>query len=186
MGWVKFAPILGFAAAKVRAGGTPAASGSPGGFNPNDIATAYGITPSMGGGSGQTIAIIDAYDSPNAEADLATFSTQFGLAQCTTANGCFSKVNQTGSTTLPARNSGWEVEINLDVQWAHAVAPHAHILLVEARSANTSDLLTAVNYAKLHASVVSMSWGGNESRFESFSDSTFIQSGVTFLALLGR
>ena len=123
----------------------------------------------------------------NAAADLATFVlTQFNLPACTTANGCFTKVGETGSTTgLPAYNSGWEVEISLDIQWVHAVAPYAHILLVEARSSSTSDLLTAVDYAKAHASIVSMSWGGNESRSETLSDSAFTGSGVTFLASSG-
>jgi subtilase family serine protease len=164
-------------------GATPGAGTVPGYFNPTDIRTAYGFSSS--GGTGVTIAVVDAYDAPNAEADLGTFSTAFSLPACTTANACFSKVNQTGGTTYPNYNSGWEGEISLDIQWVHAVAPFAHILLVEARSASTSDLLAAVNYAKQHASVVSMSWGGGESRSETRSDSTFLQSGVTFLASSG-
>jgi subtilase family serine protease len=139
----------------------------------------------MGGGSGVTIAIVDAYDAPNVEADLGVFSTQFGLPACTTANGCFKKVSETGTSTLPAKNSGWEVEISLDVQWVHAVAPNAHIILVEAKSADTNDLLTGVLYAKTHASVVTMSWGGSEARGETLSDATFLESGVTFLASSG-
>ena len=99
-----------------------------------------------------TVAIVDAFDATNAEADLAVFSAQFGLPSCTTANGCFKKVSQTGTSTLPAYNSGWEGEISLDVQWVHASAPNAHILLVEAKSDSTSDLLIAVNYAKANAS----------------------------------
>jgi subtilase family serine protease len=145
----------------------------PGGFWPSDIASAYSIT---GSGAGATIAIVDAYDSPNAEADLATFSSTFGLPACTTANGCFKKVDENGGTSYPKRNSGWEIEINLDTQWVHAVAPGAKIILVEAASSNTRDLLTAV---------VSMSWGGSESRSQSLSDSSFNVSGVTFLASSG-
>jgi len=158
---------------------------SVGGFYPSDITSAYGITPSMGGGSGVTIAIIDAYDSPNAEADLAVFSNQFGLPACSTANGCFTKVNEGGGTALPNRNTGWELEINLDVQWVHAVAPYAHILLVEASSANLGDLLAAVNTAKQKASVVSMSWGATESRSDTADDSVLVQDGVIFLASSG-
>lgn len=168
-----------------RGGGAPSGATAPQFLYPSDITTAYGITGSLGGGSGVTVAIIDAYDAPNAEADLGVFSTQFGLPACTTANGCFKKVNETGGTSYPAYNSGWEGEISLDVQWVHAVAPNAHILLVEASSSNTTDLLAAVNYGKAHASVVSMSWGGGESRGQTGSDSTFVESGVTFLASSG-
>jgi subtilase family serine protease len=163
----------------------------PAGFWPTDMLTAYGITAN--GGHGATVAIVDAYDSPNALADLNTFSTQFGLPGFPAASGApcaptFTKVNQAGlsaTATLPKRNSGWEVEINLDTQWVHAIAPCANIVLVEATSSNTSDLLTAVNYAKTVASVVSMSWGGNESRGEGSSDSTFVNTGVTFMASSG-
>ena len=122
-------------------------SRSPAGFWPADMLTAYGISPN--GGHGATVAIVDAYDSPNALADLNTFSTQFGLPGFPAASGSpcaptFTKVSQTGGSTLPPRNSGWEVEINLDTQWVHAIAPCANIVLVEANSANTSDLLAAV------------------------------------------
>jgi len=159
---------------------------SPGGFHPSDIASAYGIA--AGGGAGVTIAIVDAYDSPNAAADLTTFSAQFGLAS-TSTSACpftFTKVNELGSAApLPKRNTGWEVEINLDTQWAHAVAPCAKIVLVEAASSNSGDLLTAVNYAKTIASVVSMSWGGSEFRGQTLYDSIFVHPGVTFLASSG-
>lgn len=163
----------------------PRATAGPNGFFPGDIAAAYGIMPGMGGGAGVTIAIIDAFDSPNAEADLATFSTQFGLPQCTSATRCFRKVNETGGAALPPRDTGWEVEINLDVQWVHAMAPNAHILLVEARSFQSNDLLAAVGYAKKHASVVAMSWGSPEGPVEMEFDSVFQQPGVTFLASTG-
>jgi len=96
--------------------GQAAPAAGPGFLFPSDITTAYGITGSLGGGSGVTIAIVDAYDAPNAAADLATFSTQFGLPAC--GAGCFTKVSETGTSTLPAYNAGWEVEISLDVQWS--------------------------------------------------------------------
>ncbi len=164
---------------------------SPAGFWPTDMLTAYGI--SANGGNGATVAVVDAYDSPNALADLNTFSKQFGLPGFPAGSGApctptFTKVNQTGlsaTATLPKRNTGWEVEINLDTQWVHAIAPCANIVLVEAASSSTTDLLTAVNYAKTVASVVSMSWGGSESRGEGGSDSTFVKTGVTFLASSG-
>ena len=159
---------------------------SPGGLYPLDIAGAYGINSLGGnnGGVGVTIAIVDAYDAPNAEADLATFSSHFSLPACTSKSGCFSKVGQTGAA-VPAYNAGWEVEIALDVQWAHAIAPNAKILLVEAANNNLGNLFTAVAYAKLHAQVVSMSWGGSEFNGESFYDSYFAQPGVAFIAAGG-
>lgn len=133
-----------------------------------------------------TVAIVDAYDSPNAEADLAFFSSTYGLPACTTANGCFTKVSQTGTKAYPQRSAGWESEINLDTQWAHAMAPYAKILLVEARTASDADLFAAVNYAKQHANVVSMSWSGPEWSGQSYYDTAvFNQANVTFLAASG-
>ena len=133
-----------------------------------------------------TIAIVDAYDSPNAEADLNYFSNNYGLPGCTTANGCFTKVNQNGAATYPIRNVRWEQEINMDTQWVHAMAPSAKILLVEAKSESNTDLFAAVSYAKQHASVVSMSWGGPEMCGQSQYDRTvFNQPGVTFVAASG-
>ena len=150
---------------------------------PSQMRSAYGATliyyPS-------TIAIVDAYDSPSAEADLGVFSSAYGLPACTTANGCFTKVNQRGARSYPRRNTGWESEINLDVQWAHAMAPNSKILLVEANSASDADLFAAVNYAKQHAAVVSMSWSGPEWSGQSYYDAAvFTQSHVTFLAASG-
>jgi subtilase family serine protease len=166
-------------------GEKPRASVGPGAFYPSDIAAAYEVTPGLGGGSGVTIAIIDAFDSPNAEADLAVFSAQFGLPACTTANGCFQKVNETGGTTLPLRDPGWEIEINLDVQWVHALAPNAKILLVEASSTQSSDLFAGVVYAQQHASVISMSWGSPEGPLQTNYDGLLAKPGVTFLASTG-
>src|ERR1700760_1775468 len=110
-------------------------------------------------GQGQTIAIVDAFNDPNIAADLNVFDSQFGLQA---AN--LQIVNQTGGSTLPATDTGWAGEISLDVEWAHAIAPGAKILLVEANSDSLSDLVAGVDYAR-HASgvsVVSMSWGGSE------------------------
>jgi len=153
---------------------------------PSQIAEAYGINQVPGYGLGATVAIVDAYDSPNVASDLATFSSQFGLSCPTSGFGTFTKVNQKGQASpLPQRNSGWEVEINLDTQWVHAVAPCANIVLVEANSSSTSDLMTAVKYAQTVASVVSMSWGGSESRGQTSYDSDFVANGVTFLASSG-
>src|SRR6185436_8032079 len=136
-------------------------------------------------GTGKTIAIVDAYDDPTAESDLAVFSSQYGLPACTTANGCFKKVDQNGGSSYPRKDAGWALEISLDVQWAHAIAPGAKILLVEASSNSFANLLAAEDYAKAHANYVSNSWGAPESSGESGYDSHFVQSGVSFFVSAG-
>jgi hypothetical protein len=158
-----------------------------GAYTPAQIQQAYqynkvSFNGAAGNGSGQTIAIVDAYDDPNIQADLNTFDTRFGLPAAT-----ITKVNQNGGTTAPAVDSsgGWELEESLDVEWAHAMAPGAKILLVEASSASDSDLLAGVSYASAHASVVSMSWGGSEFSGESSYDSSFSHAGVAFVASSG-
>ena len=165
----------------------PQASTSPTGLSPATIKSVlvYNFPTSLTAGAGKTIAIVDAYDDPTAERDLNVFSNQFGLPACTTANGCFKKVNQTGGTKYPRANSGWALEISLDVQWAHAIAPGAKILLVEASSNSFANLLTAEDYAKAHANYVSNSWGGSEFSGEASYDSHFAQSGVSFFVSAG-
>jgi hypothetical protein len=165
--------------------GNPAASSSPTGLSPNTIKSVYGFPTASTAGAGQTVAIVDAYDDPTAENDLNVFSSQFGLPACTTANGCFSKVNQTGGTSYPRSDSGWALEISLDIEWAHAVAPGAKILLVEASSNSFSNLLAAEDYAKGHAQYVSNSWGASEFSSETSYDSHFAQSGVSFFVSAG-
>lgn len=163
----------------------PLASTSPSGLSPATIKSVYSFSTSSSAGAGKTIAIVDAYDDPHAESDLAVFSSQYGLPSCTTANGCFQKVNQNGGTNYPRKNSGWALEISLDVQWAHAIAPGAKILLVEASSNSFTNLMTAEDYAKTHAQYVSNSWGGSEFSSESSYDSHFSQSGVSFFVSAG-
>jgi len=165
--------------------GTPMAAAAPTGLSPSTIDAVYGFPGGTTAGSGKTIGIVDAYNDPTAESDLATFSSQFGLPACTTANGCFSKVNETGGSSYPSTNSGWALEISLDIEWAHAVAPGAKILLVEASSSSFTDLLTGENYAKTHAQYVSNSWGGSEFSGENSYDSSFVQSGVSFFVAAG-
>jgi subtilase family serine protease len=132
-----------------------------------------------------TIAIVDAYDLPTAENDLNVFSNQFGLPPCTTTNGCFTKVNQTGGKKYPRYNAGWGLEIALDIEWAHAIAPGAKILLVEASSNSFANLLSAEDYAAAHANYVSNSWGGSEFSSESSYDSHFSFPGVAFFVAAG-
>ena len=165
--------------------GNPLASTSPTGLSPATIKSAYAYSTSSTAGAGKTIAIVDAYDDPSAESDLAVFSSTYVLPDCTTANGCFTKVNQTGGASYPRKDSGWALEISLDIQWAHAIAPGAHILLVEASSNSFANLLAAEDYAKANANYVSNSWGGSEFSSESGYDSHFAQSGVSFFVSSG-
>jgi subtilase family serine protease len=174
-------------------GATPFGSPGPTGYTPAQIRHAYGFDQITfangtvtGTGAGTTIAIVDAFDDPNIANDLHQFDLQFGLPDPT-----FTKVNESGGTAMPAANGGWASEIALDVEWAHAIAPGANILLVEANDNSFSNLLTAVSYAANQPGVVavSMSWGGGEFSGETGFDSTFQtptgHSGVTFVASSG-
>ncbi len=188
----------------------------PIGYEPSDISTAYGIGnikfgAVTGDGAGQTIAIVDAYDNPDfvneylsnntlnpayASSDLAQFDSQLGVADPPN----FTKVNESGQTSpLPGTdpagagnvNGNWEIEEALDIEWAHAIAPGASIVLVEASSDSNADLFTAIKAAASlpGVSAVSMSWGLNEFSGETALDSTFVtpqgHQGVTFVAASG-
>ncbi|MFJ1753307.1 putative Ig domain-containing protein [Kitasatospora sp. NPDC088134] len=145
---------------------------TPSGYGPSDLASAYSLPSS--GGSGATVAIVDAQDDPNAESDLAAYRSQYGLPACTTANGCFKKVDQRGGGSYPTADSGWAGEISLDVDMVSAVCPNCHILLVEADSASMADLGAAVNEAvALGAKYVSNSYGGSEDSTDTASDSSY-------------
>jgi subtilase family serine protease len=163
----------------------PDVTRGPQGLSTATVKAVYGFPTGSTAGAGQTIAIVDAYDDPNAEADLSVFSAQYGLPACTTANGCFTKVDQNGGTGYPRADSGWALEISLDVQWAHAIAPGAHILLVEAASNSFTNLLAAEDYAGRHAGYVSNSWGASEFNGESAYDGHFRQQGVSYFASSG-
>jgi len=143
-------------------------------LSPTQLKEVYGMNISNTAGVGQTIAIIDAFAHPNTESDLSVFSTQYGLPQCTTANGCFRRVDQTGGTNYPSQqNTGWAQETGLDVQWAHAIAPGAKILYIEANSDETNNLFTAIQYASRNADYVSMSFGVAEFSGEAQYESLF-------------
>ena len=142
--------------------------GPAGGLTPADLASAYSVSPTATG-SGQTVAIVDAFDDPKIEKDLATFDSNYGLPACTAGNGCFTKVGQTGSTSAlpPADTSGWSIEISLDVETVHSVCQNCKILLVEANSESDADLAAAVNEAvALGADEVSNSYGSFEGEEE--------------------
>ena len=157
---------------------------SPLGVTPAEIKKIYNL-PATGGKG--TIALIDAYDDVNMENDLAAFDKQFNLPSCTTANGCFEKHKMATSTTS---NSGWAMETSLDVEWAHAIAPSAKILLVEAKTPSGANLLSAIDYATSRKDVVaiSMSWGGAEFSDELSYDAHFVDnanSSTAFFASSG-
>jgi subtilase family serine protease len=165
--------------------GSPLVSSIPpaGAMTPAILRSAYALPP---GGGGQAIGIVDAFDDPTAESDLVAFSSAFGLPSCTTASGCFRKVNQTGGTSYPAANSGWSLEVALDVETAHGICPNCKILLVEANSNSFDDLAAAENEAvALGANVVSNSWGGSEFSTETSLDSNFNHPGVVITASTG-
>ncbi|HEX5494370.1 MAG TPA: hypothetical protein VFX70_07345 [Mycobacteriales bacterium] len=136
---------------------------TPGGFGPADLHALYHL-PGPPAGAGRTVAVVDAMDDPNAEADLATYRSTFGLTACTTANGCFRKVNQNGAPgPLPASDPGWGLEVSLDLDMVSAVCPACHILLVEATSPATNNLGAAENTAvRLGAHFIGNSYGEPE------------------------
>lgn len=142
-------------------------------FEPADLRNAYGL-PSASAGTQQTVAIVDAYDDPNAESDLAVFRSKYKLPPCTVANGCFRKVNQDGGTSYPPMDAGWAGEISLDLDMVSAVCPNCRILLVEATTNNVSDLGAGVNTATaLGAKYVSNSYGGAEFSGETSYDTSY-------------
>jgi subtilase family serine protease len=152
---------------------TPFGVTSPTGYGPADLQSAYKL-PSSTAGTGQTVAIVDAFDDPTAESDLAQYRSFYGLPPCTTANGCFRKVNQTGGTLYPPPSPDWGLEISLDLDMVSAVCPNCHILLVEATTNLNTDLYTAVDTAAaLGANAISNSYGGGESSGETASDTHF-------------
>ncbi len=169
------------------AGASPNVLGASGGpYDPAYLQSAYNA-PSATNGAGQTVAIVDALDAPNAEHDLGVYRANFGLSPCTTANGCFRKVDERGGTAYPAANSGWALEISLDIDMVSALCPKCHILLVEADSAFFNDLGAAVNEAVLlGANVVSNSYGGGEWSTEADADALYFNHpGVAIVASTG-
>ena len=176
-------PPAGYARPPIHLKGTNGTTG-PRGMSPSATRHAYGFDLILNQGAGQVIGIVDAYDDPNIESDLGVFDSTFSLPACTSSNGCFRKVYAQGSR--PSTNSGWALEISLDVEWAHAIAPQANIVLVEAASNSFSNLMQAVDVAVQNgASVVSMSFGGTEFSAETAYDFHFAVNGVTFTASSG-
>jgi subtilase family serine protease len=167
----------------------------PSGFHPADLRSAYNL-PSATAGHGQTVAIVDVYDDPNAESDLAVYRRQFGLPPCTTANGCFTKVNEFGQATpLPPANpaGGWQSEESLDLDMVSAICPNCHILLIEAFNPHQSpddnaNLAIGDNTAaRLGATAVSNSFGTSNGEFPALLrlDQLLNHPGIAYTASSG-
>jgi subtilase family serine protease len=185
-------------------------------YTPAQIKSLYGFSSLTNDtkfayqGSGQTIAVIGAYHNPTITNDVNTFSSQFGLPTCTSVsttstmissgkyytkptlgNPCSFQIiyaNSSGNpvTTTPVVNSGWAVETSMDVQWAHAIAPKANIVLIEATDSSVNALLGAISLAnKIGANVVTMSFGANEGSWISSIDTVFDTSQTVYVAASG-
>ncbi len=139
------------------------ATATPIGYGPADLQSAYALPTRRG--EGQTVAVVDAFDDPKAEADLRHYRATFGLPPCTTANGCFTKIDQRGGTSYPAPNPGWALEISLDLDMVSAACPNCHILLVEADDNSFQNLAHGVDRAAASgADAISNSYGSYDIR----------------------
>jgi subtilase family serine protease len=166
----------------------PLAASGPTGYGPADLQSAYSLAAAAASNGGtQTVGIVDAYDDKTAEADLGTYRSFYGLPACTTANGCFRKVNQNGvQGSYPANNVGWGTEISLDLDMVSAVCPKCRILLVEASNNQSNSLYASVDTAvRLGANEVSNSYGGAESSTDPSSNVHFNHPGVAITVSSG-
>lgn len=156
---------------------------TPSGYGPSDLRSAYNIGgASASNGGGATVAVMEAADDPNLESDLGTYRAQYGLPACTTANGCFSKVNGSGQQgNYPPGDTGWGGEASLDVDMVSAICPNCHILVVESQ-----DLEGAQNVAvSLGAHFISNSWGTGDGSGDASADGDFNHAGVVDVASSG-
>jgi len=177
-------------AGEVAAGASPAVTNktpNPEGLTPANLHAAYSLPNEVLGSSVQTIAVVDAYNDPTAEADLGVYDKQFGLPACTSANGCFHKLNQEGKTSpLPATEGGWATEISLDLDMARAICQGCHVMLVEAANSSFGALGAAVDAAvKAGATEVSNSYGGAEDSSYSAYNAPYNHPGVVITASSG-
>ena len=161
------------------------ASALPAGYGPATLQGAYHL-PSVGG-QGQTVAVVDAGDDATAEADLAVYRSTYGLSACTTANGCFKKVDESGTASPLPPDDGWGVEISLDLDMVSAACPDCHILLVEAGDDEGFDsFATAENTAaRLGATEISNSYGATEDEDMALYSSAYRHPGTAITASSG-
>jgi len=180
---------------KVRPGTVMTTATLPGGPSPADLQSVYGVSSAAASaGSGETVAIVDAFDDPKAASDLVHYRSAAGLPACASASGtgpgdgCLTRVNQNGGTLFPGTDftGGWEAEESLDLDMVSAICPNCHILLVEAGSPSLANLAAAENYAASAAKFVSNSWGSNsEFAGERSYDGVFNHPGVAITAAAG-
>jgi subtilase family serine protease len=193
-------PVRCLSALRVDLAIVPNATAAHGGYGPADLRKAYSLaSAAITRGKGQTVALVDAYDDPTIESDLNTYRAYYGIPPCTTANGCFRKVNQDGEqgSYPPIANPSWEPEIALDTEMVSAICPNCHILLVEANSADEaiatsnpaqhSDLGASVDTAvNLGATEVSNSYGtAGPEPDQTFFDHYYDHPGVAITASAG-
>jgi hypothetical protein len=179
---------------------TVAPGSAPAGYGPSELQSAYNLTSLVETqGAGKTIALVDAYNDPNAESDLATYRSQYGLPACTGASGCFRKVNQTGGESSypePSRpGNDWSSEVSLDLDMASAICPKCKLLLVEANNNYLTNLAAAAHTAAATVGVVAVSnsYTANEEKvFPELTESKraefesdYAQPGVAFTAAVG-
>jgi len=162
------------------------AAATPSGYGPADLRAAYGLSTTTGSGT-PTVAIVDAYGYPNAEADLAVYRSTYGLPPCTTANGCLKIVGQSGGKPPSRVDTGWDQEQALDLDMVSAACPNCHILLVQASSASFSNLWAGVDYAKTVAGVkaISNSYGNTDSSSYAQYDSHYAANGIAITVSTG-
>ena len=152
------------------------------GLRPQDLHAAYNLPAEAP--ISQTVAIVDSYNDPTAEADLGVYDSEFHLPACTKENGCFKKVNWEGKeSSYPANEGGWALEVSLDIETTHAVCPNCKIVLVEAKNETDTNLQTAVNAAAaLGATEISNSYGGPP---EGGDPSAYNHPGIAIVAATG-
>ena len=156
------------------------------GYEPAELQAAYNL-PSATAGQGQTIAIVLAYDNPNAETDLAVYRAMFGLPPCTRLNGCFHKYAKDGGTNLPKPDMYWGAEMSIDLDMASAICPNCKLDVVESDNDDPNNLFQAIQNAvqKLHANVVSNSWVAPESSSEKGAEQQLDKLGTAIVAAAG-
>jgi subtilase family serine protease len=169
-----------------RNGATTATAAAVSGYGPADLRSAYQLTAAARR-AGHRVYIIDAFDDPTAEADLSVYRRHFGLPPCTTANGCFRKLNQNGARApLPRRDTGWAQEESVDLDMVSAICPRCAITLIETKNNAFTNLMAGARKATaLGARFVSMSFGAPEFRGEKVFDADLARSGVVYSASTG-
>lgn len=162
-----------------------AADAAPAGYGPSQLHDAYGLPSDSG--QGETVAVVEAYDDPDAASDLAVYRSQYGLPACTTGSGCFRKVNQQGqSSGYPPPDPGWAEEESLDIDMVSAICPDCHVLVVEATTQSFADLAASVDTAvRLGATYVSNSYGYPDSSSYASEEKSYDHPGVAITASAG-